>query len=118
MRQVHAGVAEADARERRREHHPLAGVEVVGLLDDPPEPAAQEPERLGRPDVADRVGAVVGRPADGAAGARTLVERPSGVRLERMAQDVHAARDGHAPGQARGQQRIDDREARAAGPGG
>jgi hypothetical protein len=47
-------------------------------------------QRLHRPDIADRIRALVGGPQRRAIRQRPFVERHRGVRLERVAQDVEA----------------------------
>ena len=61
MRQVHAGIAEADAGIRRGEQHLGARLVVGGVLDGAHEVAGHHPQRLQRPDVADGIRPLVGR---------------------------------------------------------
>ena len=95
VRQVHAGVAEADAGEGRRQQHLAARLVVVGSSTARTQvPARPCPIACIGPDVADRVGALVGGPQRRTLRARRVGERQRGVRLDRVAQHVEPGRCG------------------------
>ena len=110
---MHARRPEADAGQRRREHHRPARLDVVGVGDRAAQVPAAELERLGRPHVGDRVRALVGRAVAGRLGPRPRVERDREVRLGGVAHDVQARRRDDLGGQRPRQLGIDDRLARA-----
>ena len=110
VRQVDARIPEPDAGIGSGAHHRGSRVEVVRFRVGGPEPSAQQPERLGCPEVADGVRAVVGRAVGGGHGTRSGVERHRGIRLERVAQHVHAARRGDLRVHRHRQPRVEDRE--------
>ncbi len=109
VRDVDAGGAEADAGHRRAEHHEAARLDVVGVGDGAAQVGAAVLQRLRRPDVGDRVGALVGRPIVGAGGARARVERARDVRLGRVADDVEPGRGGDLGRERARQLGVDDR---------
>jgi hypothetical protein len=65
LQRVHQGdadVGERQAGDRRPECHALARLQVVAVLDGPPQVPADQPDRRLRAGVADRVPALVHRP--------------------------------------------------------
>ena len=74
MTEMHAGVPEPDAGERRRQQHFGARLIVVAA-NGANEIARDHFDRAARPDVADRVRSLIGRPKPGTAGASRLMER-------------------------------------------
>ena len=111
VRDVDAGVAEAQPRERGGHRHLGAGFEVLAVADGGAERARHQHERVLRPHVGDRV-----RPAVGHAlvGALVLVGgiRARGVALQRVAQDVEAGRRRDAGGLGDRELGVDDGEGR------
>ena len=92
VRQVHAGVAEADARVRRRQQHVRARLVVRGVVDGAHQILIHHPQRLHRPDVADRVRPLIRRPHRRTIGHRPLGVRHRGERFDGVAQDVEPGR--------------------------
>ena len=92
VRQVHARVPEPHAGVRRRQQHVRARLIVCRILDRAHEELRDHPQRLHRPDVAHRVRSLIRRPQRRALRPRPAGERHRGIRLDRVAQDVQAAR--------------------------
>ena len=61
VRQMHTGIAEADAGIRRRQNHLLARLVVGRIFDGANKVLGDHAQRLQRPDIADRIRALVGR---------------------------------------------------------
>ena len=101
VRQVDAGVAEADAGDRRGQQHLAAGLVVARIGDRPRQELGDHLQRPDRPDVADRVGALIGRAQQRALGPRPAVVRNRRVRLERVAEHVEAGAAATAGGSVR-----------------
>ena len=114
VRDVHARRAEADARHRRREHHRAARLDVP--VDRAPQEAPAVLQRLRRPHVGDRVGALVGRPVVGGRRGVPGRVRQRQIGLGRVADDVQPGRGGDLRRHRRRQQRIDDRLRRTQPP--
>jgi hypothetical protein len=108
VRDVHPRVAEPHAGERRREGHVVAGLDVVAVADGGAERAGQQPDRLLAEDIRDGVGAAVRHPLLGSL-AGVCGERPSGVRLQGVAEDVEPGRSRDPRGLGRREVGVDDR---------
>ena len=87
-----AGVAETDPRHGGGQQHLAAGFVVGGVGDGAGEKLVDDFEGPQRPDVADRVGALVGRPLDRTGRSRALVVGEGGVRFEGVTEDVEPRR--------------------------
>ena len=116
VRDVHAGRAEPDARHRRGEHHRPARLDVARVRDGAAQEAAAVLQRLGRPDVGDRVGALVWRALVRRRRPRTLAVGTRQVGLGGVADHVDASRRDHLRGGGAGQLGVDDRLRRAQVP--
>ena len=110
---MHARGAEPDAGQAGGEHHRAARLEVVGVGDRAAQVAPAVLERLRRPDVRDRVRALVGRAVVGRLGPLALVVGLGDERLDRVADDVEAARGGDLGAHAAQQLGVDDALVRA-----
>ena len=86
MREMDAGVAEADARVRRRQQHLRARLVVAGIVEGAHEIAGDQAQRLQRPDVADRVRALVGGTQCRAIRAGAIRVRQRGEAFDRVEQ--------------------------------
>ncbi len=102
-----------DPGERRGPHRLLARLGIGRVGDSAAQVAVRERERLAAAEVAPRVRALARRACDRRGGRGAARVRPRRVRLERVAQHVHAARRDDARRQRRGRARVDDR---LAGP--
>ena len=109
VRDVHSGRAEPDARHRRGEHHRPARLDVACVRDGAAQEAAAVLQRLGRPDVGDRVGALVWRALVRRCRPRTLAVGTRQVGLGGMADHVDPCRRGHLGRGGAGQLGVDDR---------
>ena len=94
MRQMDAGVAEADAGVRRGEEHGGASGVIGRIGDGAPDVLSGEAKGFEAPEIADGVGALVGRAKDGAFGSRAFGEGDGGVGLDSVAEDVQTTSRG------------------------
>ena len=113
VRQVDARVAEPDARVRRGKRHQLPSLVVRRVVDDPWQRLGDHLDRPARPDVAERVGALVRRSQVGPLGRGPAVERDRGVRLQGVREDIEPRRRGDHRRQGPGVVRVDDAERRS-----
>ena len=107
VRDVHARVAEAHARERGGQGHMPRASSSSPWCTAVRKDSREQAQRLLGPHVRDRVGAAVGHPL---LGPLALVRRvgPRGVALEGVAQDVHACGGGHPGGLGQRERGVDD----------
>ena len=109
--EVHARVAEADARERGRQQHLALGFVVLRVPDRAGQVLDRAAEGLQREDVGDGVRALVGGAVDRVRGAgHPLVVGDRGPGLQRVAQDVEARGGVHGGGHAARVQGVADPE--------
>src|ERR687893_1343799 len=108
VRDVDARRAEADAGERRPEHHRAPGLHVLAVLHGPPEVLAAELEGLAAPHVRDRVRPLVWRPVVRAVWLGAGVVGLGKERLGGVADHVEAAGGRYLRGHGHGQERVDE----------
>ncbi len=65
VRQMDPGIAEGETCERRREHHGMPGLFVLGIADGAHQVPASQLDGVQAADIAERIGALVGRPEVG-----------------------------------------------------
>ena len=112
VREVDAGVAEADAGHRGGEEHLAAGFVVAGVFDGPRKELGDHFQGPHGPDVADRVRALIGGAQDRPLGAGPFVEGNGGVGFEGVTEHVEAGGSGDGGRQSAGVVGIDDAERR------
>src|SRR6266545_2667644 len=91
---MHAGVAEADAGKRRREHHLTSGFPIGRVLHGAHEVLGDHLDGPLGPDVADRIRALVSRAHFWLVRGSALVVRHGRVGLDGVAEDVEARAGG------------------------
>ena len=106
------GVAEADPGNRGGQQHLAAGLIVVRMLRGSDERLVDQFQRPQGPDIADRVGTLIGRALQRPGRFGTLVKGDSRVRFQRVAQDVQPAGGRHRRGQGPRVVRIDNPQCR------
>ena len=116
VRQMYAGVAKTDPGVGRGQKHGAAGLVVLRVLDRAYKIRRNHLDRLGRPDVADRVGALVGRAHPWRLRRVAAVVRQSGQGLQCMAQHVQPRTGGSHLGQSSGVMRIENANLRPQSP--
>ena len=92
MRQVHARVSESDPCVRSREQHLRAGFIIRRIGDRTDDELRDHPKRLQRPDIADRIRALICGSQRGAIGTRTAGIRECGERFDRVTENVETTR--------------------------
>ena len=108
VRQMAARVAEANTGEGRREHHLASGVLIVGVVGGPDQVVGDHLDGARRPDVADRIGALIRGTEAWVLRRVALAEGQGGVGLEAVAEHVEpTARDDH-PGKGPCVIRVDE----------
>ncbi len=115
VRQVDPGVAEADPGVGGGQQHLAASLVVVRVLDRADHRPAHHLDRPGRPDVADRVRALVGGSQLGIVRGGPLVEGQRGQRFDGVGEDIEAGAGGDHRRHGAGVVRIEDAHRRAQG---
>src|SRR5258708_6051796 len=103
---MHSCISESDASVGSGKQHLLASFIVVRILNRSNEVLRYPAQRLQRPEIADRIRALIGRSQDGPLRPRATMEGQCGEGLDRVTQDIKSTRGRHLPRHASGVVRI------------
>ena len=117
MAEMHAGIAESDTCQRRRQQHLRPGLGIVRITDGSGKILDAATKCLKRKNVRDRVSALIGRPQNRIRWSRHPFVIGNGrPGLQRVAEDIEAGRGLNGGGHGPGVERVTDAQGRLQRP--